>query len=675
MTKKVLLGAAATVAMVTAFMVLGIGKTPSYVKNGIPVPFLDQGTTLQGSVTFLTKRNNIDVYDVTFKNGEVKETLTQDKIYLIHIPNETSIIDSPIDLAMTLTGTHSHDVDYYGYRYSDAAATVERRDIAAVKFKDRFPAQFFASAKARAADPLHNNALAAFETANDIVFLPTGNVTGGVRIDPAGALYVIIANESAGIDMNPRSLLACGNGAIDGSEQCDDGNRIDADECTNLCLHGFPIPFGSGSTATGAMQTDVSINITALSSIEKGQVLTYTLTMRNKGENVATLVHTLDDIPSGLTFLPAQSDVSCALATNFTPNKFGCNFGSIAPAQTITIQAKFQVSSSLTCPSNITNTSTAFVENDSNLSNNVDSVTTQVTCPVDSPVCGNGSKEGTEACDDGNTANSDGCSSVCAIESGYTCNTATPNVCTQNAVCGNGTKEGSESCDDGNTANSDGCSATCAVESGYTCNTATPNDCTQNSVCGNNVCDSGESAIACTPPQELPDACAGHVFCPEDCDNTSQPVCGNSVVETSEECDDGNTVDADDCDNTCHIGVPLPNMSGQCGNGTINTDETCDDANVVSGDGCSNMCATESEYRCTGTPSSCISYLDFVKNLADTNRNGTVSDTEALILTLDVADAPDQPYNTVSQFDIDADGDVDNTDVTLILTQLDILAP
>ena len=71
----------------------------------------------------------------------------------------------------------------------------------------------------------------------------------------------------------------------------------------------------------------------------------------------------------------------------------------------------------------------------------------------------------------------------------------------------------------------------------------------------------------------------------------------------------------------------------------------------------------------------CVSYLSYVLNLADTNRNGVVSETEALILTLDVADAANQPFNTVSQFDIDADGDVDNVDVAAILGQLDILAP
>ena len=46
-------------------------------------------------------------------------------------------------------------------------------------------------------------------------------------------------------------------------------------------------------------------------------------------------------------------------------------------------------------------------------------------------VCGDGSRGGIFACDDGNTANGDGCSSVCTVETGWSCSVATGNeVCT-----------------------------------------------------------------------------------------------------------------------------------------------------------------------------------------------------------------------------------------------------
>lgn len=49
---------------------------------------------------------------------------------------------------------------------------------------------------------------------------------------------------------------------------------------------------------------------------------------------------------------------------------------------------------------------------------------------VDCNECGNNFKASYEACDDGNTSNGDGCSNVCTIESGYTCNTfANVSIC------------------------------------------------------------------------------------------------------------------------------------------------------------------------------------------------------------------------------------------------------
>ena len=45
-----------------------------------------------------------------------------------------------------------------------------------------------------------------------------------------------------------------------------------------------------------------------------------------------------------------------------------------------------------------------------------------------------------------------------------------------------------------------------------------------------------------------------------------------------------------------------PNL---CGNGIINSPEQCDDGNNANGDGCSSGCLIESGYTCSGTPSVC----------------------------------------------------------------------
>lgn len=67
------------------------------------------------------------------------------------------------------------------------------------------------------------------------------------------------------------------------------------------------------------------------------------------------------------------------------------------------------------------------------------------------PVCGDGTVDQGETCDDGNTTSADGCSSTCQTES-------------PGATCGTGTVEAGETCDDGNTTDGDGCSAICLKE-------------------------------------------------------------------------------------------------------------------------------------------------------------------------------------------------------------------
>jgi MYXO-CTERM domain-containing protein len=84
------------------------------------------------------------------------------------------------------------------------------------------------------------------------------------------------------------------------------------------------------------------------------------------------------------------------------------------------------------------------------------------------PVCGNGTVEAGEECDDNNTTSGDGCSAVCQTE-------LPPGV-----VCGNSMVEQGEDCDDGNTMGGDGCSASCQNED------------TTEPVCGNGVVEGAE---------------------------------------------------------------------------------------------------------------------------------------------------------------------------------------
>ena len=103
--------------------------------------------------------------------------------------------------------------------------------------------------------------------------------------------------------------------------------------------------------------------------------------------------------------------------------------------------------------------------------------------------CYNGIVEGTETCDDGNVNNGDGCNSTCGIEAGWVC-TGQPSVCQS---CGNGVVDGVEICDDGNVINGDGCNSTCGVEPGWTCagSLSICQKCGNGIVEGTEACDDG----------------------------------------------------------------------------------------------------------------------------------------------------------------------------------------
>jgi cysteine-rich repeat protein len=70
-----------------------------------------------------------------------------------------------------------------------------------------------------------------------------------------------------------------------------------------------------------------------------------------------------------------------------------------------------------------------------------------------------------EGCDDGNDASGDGCDASCQPEPGWDCNSGT---CVA-VVCGDGVINGDEGCDDFNADPDDGCSDTCSVEPGWLC--------------------------------------------------------------------------------------------------------------------------------------------------------------------------------------------------------------
>ncbi len=124
-------------------------------------------------------------------------------------------------------------------------------------------------------------------------------------------------------------------------------------------------------------------------------------------------------------------------------------------------------------------------------------------------LCGDGTVDADEGCDDGNVVSGDGCSASCTVE----------------ALCGNGVLNAGETCDDGNAASGDGCSSRCRVE---------PR-------CGDGSLDAGES---CDDANTVSgDGCSA--LC------ELEPTCGNGRIDPGETCDDGDLVGGDGCSALC----------------------------------------------------------------------------------------------------------------------------
>jgi fibro-slime domain-containing protein len=187
-------------------------------------------------------------------------------------------------------------------------------------------------------------------------------------------------------------------------------------------------------------------------------------------------------------------------------------------------------------------------------------------------LCSNGVIDSPEMCDDGNLEDGDGCSGLCTREPNYVC--PTPGMpCKSTVVCGDGKVTGLEGCDDGNTKDGDGCSASCSLE-----------------------------------PAPIDDITGNGWACAAAGTSCARTMCGNKIVEGSEQCDDGNNNTGDGCSPLCRKEPVCPAGGGACstacGDGLLlpidlAAGQECDDGNTVSGDGCSKDCKVEMGFQCT----------------------------------------------------------------------------
>ncbi len=376
----------------------------------------------------------------------------------------------------------------------------------------------------------------------------------------------------------------CGDGIVNGSEKCDDGNTVSGDGCELNCLAITPkwecktnadgksmcskIPCGNGQIDEGE-QCDDGLNPAECLNckVRSGYMcLNGTPACPESYCSETLLCRPVSDL-FGDGILTAEFE-QCDDSNDIDDD--GCTQGKVDPGYMCPNPGEHCVAKA----------------------------------------CGDGIKARGEECDDGNQIDDDGCSAHCKREEGYRCDVpGTPCVagtcgdgivqygeecdsaggvgCTkckidfnyecltdggacQPVTCGDGNPVASDGytsykeCDDNNTNSGDGCSSTCKIETGYHCEL----------VGGISVCDEG--------------------------------YCGNDIVDAGEECDDGNLLAGDGCDPVCKREIMFVcdedgSCKPVCGDGITvwEAGEECDDGNLISGDGCSSECKREVGFKCT----------------------------------------------------------------------------
>lgn len=231
------------------------------------------------------------------------------------------------------------------------------------------------------------------------------------------------SRDEFGIDNVTVSLPACGNGMVDASETCDDGDIVTETEC----------PYGTASCMLCSATCSMVLNLT-------GRVC---------GDSTRDPEEMCDD---GNT----TSETSCAYGT---PMCMGCR----ADCQMVlALTGPFCGDSTVTASQEACDDGNAMTESSCPYGM-ATCMRCDATCDVvlnlTGPVCGDGTTNaGNEACDDGNVIEESACAYGTPSCMGCSMNCQTVLSLT-GPYCGDGSTTDGEECDDGNDVDLDGCTS------------------------------------------------------------------------------------------------------------------------------------------------------------------------------------------------------------------------
>ncbi|MBI1814828.1 MAG: DUF4215 domain-containing protein [Deltaproteobacteria bacterium] len=293
----------------------------------------------------------------------------------------------------------------------------------------------------------------------------------------------------------------CGNGIVEGLEECDDGNTVETDTCLTTCvlnpacgdLTGTWTDSVAGLRWNFVEEGGGSFHTVSNLSVQFLQPVGFT----DNGRRVGTTVNWPPAADPGVW---ATCDTIVFADSVFTRlSRQACGDGVVDPGE--------QCDDNNLANSDGCNLYTC-VPQPNDLFNPPGFISCQL-CVTIPAGCGNGILEPGEACDDGNAYGFDTCEADCTLPR-----------------CGNAVLDDSERCDDGNLIDGDGCSSTCQSEGGP-------------SLCGNGFLNDGER---CDDGNNI-----GGDGCEPDC--TYTPVSGSVG--------NGGTITTDHAGNGATPGFPI----------------------------------------------------------------------------------------------------------------------
>ncbi len=367
------------------------------------------------------------------------------------------------------------------------------------------------------------------------------------------------------------ATATCGDGVVNRREECDDGNTVDEDFCSNQCeittCQLTPCPAGKQCNSTTGRCEVVACNdgprlIGPMPGVDKCRIDSFCeipIVVEGSAEGVAAATATVAP-EAGITCGTSCSQGGTGQSSNCTLGA-DCTFQVTAVGPPIgDEEVKEIVRLAVSCSQAGT-----FGINFSNV---------QLGTLAGQPIAGGCASPGEVLCgecltnvdcNDGNACTTDSCTATLECESvanNASCDDG--NACTTNDACSDGQCEGGPQlvCNDGNVCTTDDCNA--ATGCTTTPNAAACNDrnaCTTNDTCSDGQC-LGGAPLDCND---------GKVCTMDSCN----PASGCTTTPNAAACNDGNACTTND---TCSGGSCVGGPALNCADSNVCTDDSCNTA-------------------------------------------------------------------------------------------------